>query len=166
MFNKILVPIAFSKYTPGILRFAVKIAEPLGAELYIINVINERDLEAVERISSHGYKVDGEKYVDIIRQERETALNKLFEEVGISQNNHTFVFRVGDPTNELLKTVVKEEIDLVIMGTKAKDIRHIFTGSVAEKMFRRCPVSIISYRDDEIAQNLEKRIKKELTKKD
>ncbi len=166
MFKKILVPVAFSKYTPGILRFAAKIAEPLGAELYIVNVINERDLEAVERISSFGYKVDSEKYVDIIRQEREQTLNKLIEEVGITENKHTFVFRVGDPTNELLKTVVKEEIDLVIMGTKAKDIRHIFTGSVAEKMFRRSPVSIISYRDDEIAQALEKRIKKEINKKD
>ncbi len=166
MFKKILVPVAFSKYTPGILRFAAKIAEPLGAELYIVTVINERDLEAVERISSFGYKVDSEKYVDIIRQEREQTLNKLIEEVGITENKHTFVFRVGDPTNELLKTVVKEEIDLVIMGTKAKDIRHIFTGSVAEKMFRRSPVSIISYRDDEIAQALEKRIKKEINKKD
>ncbi len=165
MFKKILVPIAFSKYTPGLLQFASKVAEPLGALLYIVNVINERDLEAVERISSHGYKVDSEKYVETIRQERREELEKILNKIGMNESKHEFVFRVGDPTNELLKLVVKDNIDLVLMGTKVKDIRHIFTGSVAEKIFRRCPVPVISYRDDDIATELKKRVNKEVGRK-
>ena len=48
MRKKILVPIAFSVYSQGIINYAASIAGPLGAEMMIVNVINERDLEAVE----------------------------------------------------------------------------------------------------------------------
>ena len=70
MRKKILVPIAFSVYSQGIINYAASIAGPLGAEMMIVNVINERDLEAVERIASYGYKVDGEHYVRTIKDER------------------------------------------------------------------------------------------------
>lgn len=165
MFKKILVPIAFSRYTPGIISFAAKLATPLGAELMIVNVINERDLEAVERIASFGYKVDSEHYVKTLQKERVEKLNEILEELGVDEDKYSFTFLAGDPTTELLKVVVNQSIDLVVMGTKAKDIRHIFTGSVAERMFRKCPVSVISYRGDDVAEALTKRIKKEMAKK-
>lgn len=164
MFKKILVPIAFSQYSRGILGFAAKLADPLGAELLIVNVVNERDLEAVERIASFGYKVDGDSYVATIQKERIEKLEEMIADIGLAEEKYNFRFLAGEPTTELLKIVVKEEIDLVVMGTKDKDIRHIFTGSVAERMFRRCPVSIVSYRDDSIASRLEQRIKKDMAK--
>lgn len=162
MIRKILVPIAFSKYSKGVLGFAANIAKPLGAHLLIANVVNERDLEAVERISSYGYKVDSEKYVATIQKERVEKLEELVSNLGISDDLYEYTFLAGNPTAELLKLSVRENIDLVVMGTKANDFRHIFTGSVAEGMFRRSPISIISYRDDEIAKELERKIKKEL----
>ena len=162
MFKKILVPIAFSRYSRGILQFAARLAAPLGARLLIVNVVNERDLEAVERIASYGYKVDGDRYVATIQQERIEQLEEILAALGIGDELYDFVFLAGDPTSELLKLVLREEIDLVVMGTKAKDIRHIFTGSVAERMFRRCPVSIVSYRDDDIATELTRKIEKDI----
>jgi nucleotide-binding universal stress UspA family protein len=45
------------------------------------------------------------------------------------------------------------------MGVKGKsEIIHAFTGSVAEKLFRRSPITIVSYRDETIAARLRKRI--------
>lgn len=165
MFKKILVPIAFSKYTPGILRFAASLAQPLGAELCIVNVVNERDLEAVEKIASFGYKVDAEQYIKTIQKERIEKLDEMLAVIDFPEEKYSFTFLAGDPSTELLKQVVQESIDLVVMGTKAKDIRHLFAGSVAERMFRKCPVSIVSYRGDDIAEGLTKRIKKEMAKK-
>ncbi len=161
MFKKILVPIAFSKYTPGILSFAANLAEPLDAELRIANVVNERDLEAVEKIASFGYKVDAAEYIKTIQKERVEKLDEILKEIAFPEEKYSFTFLAGDPASELLKLVVKEDIDLVVMGTKAKDIKHFFAGSVAERMFRKCPVSIVSYRDVDIAEGLTKRIKKQ-----
>lgn len=164
MFEKILVPIAFSKYSAGILNYAASMAEKLGSHLIVVNVVNERDLEAVERIASYGYKVDGEHYVDTVQKEREGELEKLFADLTLPDEQVTFKFRVGDPTRELLKIVVKEQVDMVIMGMKTKDLRHLFAGSVAERMFRKCPVTVVSYREKELSEQLEKRVVKQLKK--
>ncbi len=162
MFNKILVPIAFSQYSRGILKFAAKIAGPLGAELVIVNIVNERDLEAVERISAFGYKVDGDHYVQTIQKERLEKLDELIKDINFSEDKVSYRFLAGDPSSELLKLVVTENIDLIVMGIKTRDLRHLFAGSVAEQMFRKSPVTIVSYRDDEIAEKLRKRVLKHL----
>ncbi len=162
MFNKILVPIAFSQYSKGILKFAAKIAGPLGAELVIVNIVNERDLEAVERISAFGYKVDGDHYVQTIQKERLEKLDELIKDINFSEDKVSYRFLAGDPSSELLKLVVTENIDLIVMGIKTRDLRHLFAGSVAEQMFRKSPVTIVSYRDDEIAEKLRKRVLKHL----
>lgn len=158
MMKKILVPIAFSNYSQGIINYAASLAEPVGAEILIVNVINERDLEAVERIASYGYKVDGEHYVHTIKDERRAALAKLTEKLTLPVGKVSFTFKVGDPATELLKLVVDESIDMVVMGVKTRDIRHLFTGSVAEQMFSRCPCTVVSYRDSETSKRLRKRI--------
>jgi len=162
MIKRILVPVAFSKYSEGLLRFAYQLAEPLGAELLIANVVNERDLEAVEKISSFGYKVDGDHYIKTIQKERVEALEKIMGELKIPEDKYNFVFLAGDPTTELLKLVIKDSVELVVMGTKAKEIKHMFTGSVAERMFRKCPISVVYYRGEDLAQALEKKIRREL----
>lgn len=160
MVKKILVPIAFSKYSQGILNYAAEIAASFGAELLVVNVINERDLEAVNKIASFGYKVDVESYLVTMKGEKREELKKLMEKLTLPDEKVSFSFRVGDPTDELLKLVVDKDIDMVIMGIKTREVRHFFAGSVAEKMFRQCPVTVISYRGDEYSERLRKKVMK------
>ncbi|MFV0436923.1 MAG: universal stress protein [Desulfopila sp.] len=158
MRKKILVPIAFSQYAQGIVNYAAEIAAGLQAEMMIVNVINERDLEAVARISSYGYQVDKEQYVRTVKDERRAALADLTRGLRLPEGDLSFSFRIGDPATELLKLVVDEKIELVVMGVKTRDIRHLFTGSVAEQMFARCPCTVVSYRDPTTAERLATRI--------
>lgn len=158
MIKKILVPLAFSKYSKGILGFAAELAAATGAELMVANVINQRNLEAVDKITSFGYKVDIEHYLETIKNERRQELEKLMAELTLPDDQASFTFCVGDPANELLKLVLDQGVDMVVMGVKNNDISHIFTGSVAEKMFRKSPITIVSYRDEEISARLRKKI--------
>lgn len=162
MLQKVLVPIAFSKYSKSILGFAAKLTKPFGAKLLIANVVSERSLEAIEKIASHGYKVNSDKYIATIQEERVAQFEKMAEELGLADDDYDYTMVVGDPATELLRLVVRENIDMVIMGTKTRELRHIFTGSVAERMFRRCPVPILSYRGDDVAKELLRKIKKEM----
>lgn len=162
MITKIMVPLAFSKYSPGIIDCAAMIAEPLGAELLVVNVINERDLEAVNKISSFGYKVDTDTYLETIKRERRQEITAMVEHLTLPDEKVSFTFMVGDPTSELLRFVVESGVDLVVMGIKTRDIKHVFAGSVAERMFRKCPVPIVSYRGDDIAEQLRKRVYKHI----
>ena len=166
MIKKILVPIAFTQYSKGILACAADLASSSGAELIVANVINERDLEAVDKITSYGYKVDVEQYVETVKKERMEELSRLLAELTLPDDKVTYTFCMGEPTNELLKLVIDRNIDMVVMGVKGNDIRHIFTGSVAERMFRKCPVTLVSYRGGEIATRLRRRIEKHRAKEE
>ena len=145
--KRIMAAIAFSKYSQGILAFSVQLARRLECELVVVNVINIRDMQAVSEIESMGYKVDPQDYVRGVEQERREELHKMLEAIGVEPSSVRIVFHVGHPLEMLLKTIEEEDIDMVVMGPKGRtDLRHVLVGSVAEKMFRHCPVPLVSYR--------------------
>ncbi len=155
-----MVPLAFSPYSEGIVKYAVNLAKALNIEkLLFVNVINQRDVDAVERITSFGYEVDGNHYVEEIEKERIATLEAMLEKIDFPEDRMKLIITVGKPADKLLKYAVKENVDMIVMGVKAKsEIIHAFTGSVAEKLFKRSPVTIVSYREETIARELRKHI--------
>jgi nucleotide-binding universal stress UspA family protein len=146
--RNILVPIAFSRYSPGLLAYAAALAQRLGAELLVVNVINVRMIEAVSGVESMGYRVDTEGYRRSLEEERRGLLREMLDKASIPSDRLRVVFKVGHPFEKLLQVIEEERPDLVVMGTKAhSELEHILLGSVAEKMFRHSPVSILSYRE-------------------
>lgn len=158
-FKTLLVAVAFSPYSEGIMGYAAQLANRLDAQIIVASIINQRDVAAVRRVADMGYDVDGPDYIAGIKDERSAALAKLFSKSSISPQKIKTVFKVGNPIEELLKIIVAEEVDMVIMGVKGRsDLEYALVGSVAEKMFRRSPVTVVSYRDAATAQRLRKRI--------
>lgn len=160
MVNKILVPIAFSKHSNGMLHYAADLAAATGAELVIVNVISNKSIEAVEKITSYGYKVDKEQYIKTIKEERRENIIEMTKSLTLPDDQVSFSFRLGDPTIELIKLIMEKEIDMIVMGVKTRDFKTVFTGSVAQRIFRRCPVTVVSYRDETSAGKLKKRAMK------
>jgi len=155
--KKIMVAIGFTEYTEGLLTYAVQIAESLKAELIIVNIINVRDVEAVGSIAAMGYEVDSEHYVSGIKEERRQALSEILAKISFPADKMRAVFQIGHPVEELLKIAMREKVDLMVMGIKGRsDLEHLLMGSVAEKLFRRSPVPILSYRDEKSAARLKK----------
>ena len=156
-----MVPIAFSPYSKGIIDYAAMLARSLDIEkLIFINIINERDVEAVETIASFGYNtINEEQYVADLQKQRSTELDGLLEDVDFPSERMKLIMAVGNPAQKLLQKALKEEVDMIVMGLKAKsELLHVLTGSVAEKLFRRSPLTSVSYRDETIAKQLRKRI--------
>jgi nucleotide-binding universal stress UspA family protein len=157
--EKIMVALGFSDYAEGTFNYAAKLVERLAAELIVASIINSRDVAAVGTISSMGYDVDAEKYVAGIRQEREAKLAQFVKASGFPADRIKSIIRVGDPADELLKVAVAENVDMIVMGIKGRsNLEYMFVGSVAEKMFRRSPAAIVSYRDQDNARRLRNRI--------
>jgi nucleotide-binding universal stress UspA family protein len=157
--KKILVAIGFSQYTQSLLNYAVEIAESMKAELIIASIINVRDVEAVGTIAAMGYDVDSGNYVAGLKAERQQELDNILQKMARPPEKVRTVFKTGDPSDELLKLAVKENVDVIVMGIKGRtDLEYIFVGSVAEKVFRRSPIPVLSYRDEANAQRLRKHI--------
>jgi nucleotide-binding universal stress UspA family protein len=157
--KKIMVALAFTSYSEGLFNYAAQIAKLLNAELIIASIINSRDISAVRMVASMGYEVDAEHYVDGVKAERREMLEHFMEKSSFDRKKIRTIFKVGNPTDELLKLIVKENIDMIVMGVKGRsDIEHVLVGSVAEKLFRRSPVPVISFRDEKSAERLRKKI--------
>mgnify|MGYP000444035575 CR=1 FL=1 len=157
--KKILVAAGFSQYTQGLITYAAGIAKSMNAELIVASIINARDIDAVGTIAAMGYEIDSENYVSGLKKERQQELNDILKKVAQVPEKVRTIFKTGNPSDELLKIAVKENVDLIIMGLKGRtDLEHVFVGSVAEKVFRRSPIPILSYRDEHNAERLKKHI--------
>ena len=157
--KKIMVALGFSDYAQGIFDYADNLAEKLGAELIVANIINSRDVEAVTVITNMGYDLDPEQYIRELKEERRNAFEKVAKRTSLARDSLKLIVQVGNPIDELLKIIVRENVDAVVMGVKGStDLEQIFIGSVAEKLFRRSPVTVISYRDEKNRERLRKRI--------
>ena len=157
--KKILAALAPSKErAEEIFNYAAKLTASLNAELIVANVINSRDVEAISKIVSLGYEVDGDHYVQDVREERKQMIAQIINKSSsLPPGSVRTIFKVGNPINELLKIIISENVDIVVMGPKGRtDLEHVILGSVAEKMFRRSPVPILSYRDEKCAKRLKK----------
>jgi nucleotide-binding universal stress UspA family protein len=157
--HRIMVAIGFTEYSEELLGYAAGIADSIGAEMIVVNIINLRDVEAVGAVAAMGYEVDSEHYVSGVKEERRRALEQMLKKISFPAEKIRSVFNVGHPVEELLKIAVKENVDLIVMGIKGRsDLEHMLVGSVAEKVFRRSPIPILSYRDEKSAQRLKKHI--------
>jgi len=157
--QKIMVPIAFSGHTEDLIRYAAMLAAPFGAQLILVNIINERDIETLERISSYGYGVNEEQYIKEIETERLQLLDMMLDRIDFPPEQMRFIFKVGHPADALLKLAFSEKVDMIVMGIRDKtDFFHTLTGSVADKVFRRSPITIVSFRDEKNAGHLRKRL--------
>ncbi|KPJ78748.1 MAG: hypothetical protein AMJ54_02140 [Deltaproteobacteria bacterium SG8_13] len=157
--KKIMVALAYSNYSAEEFAYASELATELNSDLVAANVINERDVSAVNRIADMGYELDSEVYVKGLIEERQAMLAEMIKASAFPADRLTILFKVGNPVDELLKIIVVEKVDLVVMGIKGRtDLEYIFIGSVAEKLFQRSPVPIISFRDAKNAARLRSRI--------
>lgn len=151
-FHKILAACDLSPYTHQILAHAVAVAESTGAKLILANVVNQRDVEAIEQAMhrSYGSPAEGGAVAAIIRDtkaEREARLKAFIADSGRPDLFSKVIVTIGVPFKALNDIVVAERIDVVVMGTRGRTNLHsILLGSTAEKMFRHCPVPILSVR--------------------
>ena len=151
--RKIMVGCDLSPYSRGTLECAATLAEKCQAELIVANVINKKEIDTLLRIAEGQFHRGIEKYVeqsaeDYIRREKEARsgqIDQLVAQIGFSHLPIRKVFRVGVPFQELIAVVEDEGVDLMVMGQKGRgDLADVLFGSNAEKIFRRCPIPLLS----------------------
>jgi nucleotide-binding universal stress UspA family protein len=148
--KKIMVAVDFSEFSNKITDHAGRLAEDLSAELIFVNVINQRDIDMIKQVTMHTDKVSVKDYINGLIDDRTEQMQRLLKDTNCTQIPNRFLIKKGVPFLELVKTAKEEKVDMVVMGTKGRsNIAGILFGSQAEKMFRHCPVPLLSIREKE-----------------
>lgn len=154
-YSKILAAIDFSSHAPVVASEAVTLARKLNATLVFVNVINQRDVEAIhsaiERLEPKFDKISFQRCIDQVHSERETKMEALKKDLDVAGLDLQFITRTGTPFQELLAAIQEEGADLLVMGIKGRsDLADIMIGSTALKMFKRCPVPMLTVRREHV----------------
>ena len=145
--TKIMVAVDFSDYSLAAAEYAAKLANDLGAALLFTNVYNKRDVDMMNMMAAHLSEFSVKKYTEERVNERKGRLHALAKE--LIQDNfmaETHV-RIGVPYDALLQEIEEKNPDLLIMGAKGRsNVADMILGSCAQRMFRHCPIPLLSIR--------------------
>jgi nucleotide-binding universal stress UspA family protein len=143
----IMVGYDMSEYAGEALKYAVRLAENTGAELVVVNVINQRDVDAVQLVAMEAGSVSVPEWIDKQEKIRSEAMDRIIEAAEPGKVRIRRIFRVGVPFMALVQAILDEGADLMVMGTRGRsNLAGAIFGTTAEKMFRKCPVPLLSVR--------------------
>ena len=151
--KKIVAACDLSAYTGDVLDTAIGLADSLDASLLVVNVINQRDMdsmqEALEKIA-FGYEnvpISLAQHRADMESERRQSLHEALENAGGGDRECDHLIKLGVPFQAIMETIDQEQADLVGIGTKGRsNLSDVLLGSTAERLFRRCPVPLLSVR--------------------
>lgn len=134
----ILVPTDFSEPSRAAARFALSLADALGAELIFLHVADP-------------YLGSGDLLLDVARLQRKTehdTLDQLRDWAAQTAPNARIEVRIGVPAHQIIEAARELKVDLIVIPTHGRSaIAQFFMGGVAEKVVRHadCPVMILPW---------------------
>lgn len=143
--KRILWPTDFSENSAKALPWLIDLADKYGAEILALNVT-----EPVNRYVVLADLTSGGEAKRIYERAREYSVNKLYEICSEHLEKCRLMDKrvvTGDPAEEILKAIEKENIDLVVIATRGySGIKRWAYGSVTERVVTLSPVPVLTVR--------------------
>lgn len=145
MIRKIMVAIDFSDFSRMSLQYATDLAKEAEAELLLVNIINQRDVDIMKKAGEQLSGFSAEDHLELTIENRKTRFDDLLAQVDAEKVPTTVLVNTGVPHEELLKTIQEKEPNLLVMATKGRsNLMDTIVGSCARKLFRHSPIPVLS----------------------
>jgi nucleotide-binding universal stress UspA family protein len=142
--KKVLVPIDFSDYSKGALRYAINFAKCFKAEMHLIYVVEPVIYPpdfSMGQIAIPSVNAEWDE------RAKDELANLAKSEIPPDVKSKTII-KTGKPFLEIIETASEENIDLIIIATHGHSgVEHILFGSTAEKVVRKAPCPVLTLRE-------------------
>lgn len=136
----VLVPLDWSTPAEQALDYAIKLAGPYQARLTLLHVIQP------------GVDVRGtlpESYWQAVETEAQEGMAAARAHVTAAGITAETVLMYGVPWQAIVDTAGARHVDLIVLGTHGRTgFKHFLLGSVAERVVRHAPCSVLVVRPD------------------
>jgi nucleotide-binding universal stress UspA family protein len=135
-FNSILFATDFSPVSDAALSFVLGLARCYDSKVIVTHVVPFEPAAGLGRVPPS-------VYLDLEEQEAKQELQRYDERGIFTGLRHEFIVERGYPPAIVPGLIEAEHVDLVVLGTHGrKGLSKLFSGSVAEQIFRKaaCPV--------------------------
>ena len=127
-YKKILFPIDLAETSTKIIPHVKTVAEKFGADIYLIFIAKVNE-----------YYVENENPGERVKKKVMKYVKENFTEI---PESHVYVGD-GEPSEEIVNYIEKENIDLIVMATRGrKALDKAIFGSVAASVVRTSPVPV------------------------
>lgn len=150
--KRILVPTDFSREAENAIQTAIPIAQAFDATIVLLHILevsskdsfNETGNADSDKAASDSVPINENLKLAQENFNRSFALHGLDNvDVNIEQ-----YIRVGSPNKQIEESIEKENIDFVIMGTKAAwGLNDILLGTSTDKLLRRVNCAVLSVNE-------------------
>lgn len=146
-YEKLLLPIDFSDPSRQIVESALRVLAD-GGTLTLLHVVEWLPAVTEASFGVYAHRKDIEK-VKQLAQEKLEALVRATIKRSHPDANIEIVVSEGKPATAILTAIREIEPDLVVMGTHGRSrLDHLLIGSVAERVVRKAPCSVLLVRTD------------------
>ena len=138
--KKILAPIDFSSYSMDALNGAAELARDVSAELHVVHVVAPR------RSFFEQESTELARETAMVEQ-TEQELERLKKDVLGNSTKVVTAVLTGPPVVKIGEYARENKMDLIMMATHGHTgADHLIIGSVAEKVARTAPCSVLIFR--------------------
>jgi len=144
MADPVVVGVDGSAESLDALEVAAGLAQQTGAPLLVLHVRHEGSLAAAGEIAA---SVDV-AIVEALDEAAAAARTQVFQRLAGTGLDWRFDTAEGDPADELVRHAVEHQAATIVVGGRAHGlIGGVILGSVAQKLVRASPISVLVVRD-------------------
>ena len=139
LWKKLIVPTDFSACSQPALAAAADLQQRSGAEVVLLHVTEP---------AYEGLRVQTGELHGQMKQAAEIALKKITAEHFSHAAKVRLLVKEGRPADVICRVAAEEAADAVIIPTHGHSgLKHVLLGSVAEKVVRHAPCSVLVVRE-------------------
>ena len=143
---RVLVPVDGSEVSRFAVEHGAHVAQPYGAELILLHVVDEQVVEDLAQEPNHDR---AQQVRDQLRENGQMYLRDAARIADESQVVHREMIAAGDPCAVICDTATAQNVDLIVMGKIGRrGARRILMGSVTRRVIELTdkPVLVVGRR--------------------